>query len=261
MSPPRAVVPRSLASNWEWRRWGQSDPFWAVATERGRAKGEALPWTAEDFYATGESDWRDFSKHWHQFGLDTDTCLEIGCGAGRITHALSKTFDRVIAVDVSEAMLEQARQGVAGHNVHWKLSGLNLPVPDESVSAVFSTHVLQHLDNTETMLWYFYEAFRVLRPGGTLMIHVPVIQWPGTGRIAEILRLLFWPLRIVSNAMAWSKRRLGVRLMRMSAIPVPELFASVRAMGFEDIEIRFVAASRNQALHSFVMARKASAAS
>src|SRR4029077_9437302 len=40
------------------------------------------------------------------------TCVEVGCGPGRMTGALAERFDRVVAVDVSPAMLERARAAV-----------------------------------------------------------------------------------------------------------------------------------------------------
>src|SRR5262249_53790995 len=36
-------------------------------------------------------------------------CVEVGCGIGRMTPLLVERFDRVIAVDVSPAMLDAAR--------------------------------------------------------------------------------------------------------------------------------------------------------
>src|SRR6185503_19530850 len=45
------------------------------------------------------------------------TCVEVGCGPGRMTGALAERFDRVIALDVSPAMLERAREAVPNENV------------------------------------------------------------------------------------------------------------------------------------------------
>src|ERR687887_845859 len=62
------------------------------------------------------------------------TCVEVGCGPGRMTGDLAARFDHVAAVDVSPAMLERARAAVSAGNVDFRLvSGERLDgVEDES---------------------------------------------------------------------------------------------------------------------------------
>jgi len=95
--------------------------------------------------------------------------LEIGAGAGRMTHRFAELYGRVIAVDVSDKMLKLGRGNLAGvSNVEWVLgSGANLDVvPDCLVDDVFSYITLQHVPSTTAVLSYLEEAGRVLRPGG-----------------------------------------------------------------------------------------------
>jgi len=168
----------SLKSNQEWKQWGKEDPLYGVASWAGKEKSGSSPWTGEEFYALGESDWRDFLEHWTQYGVCQGTCVEIGCGAGRMTRMLSGFFDHVAAVDVSAEMIARARK-TAGSNVEFFLVDDNqIPAESGSTAAVFSTHVLQHLDSVEIGYGYFCEMHRVLRPGGTLMIHIPLYQFP-----------------------------------------------------------------------------------
>ena len=64
------------------------------------------------------------------------TCVEVGCGPGRMTGALAERFDRVLALDVSPAMLEQARTHVAATNVTFlAVPGDRLDVGDGEVRA------------------------------------------------------------------------------------------------------------------------------
>src|SRR5579884_4057853 len=54
-------------------------------------------------------------------GLDAKQMkvLEIGCGSGRITRALSEIFGEVYAVDISGEMIRQAREALQDRrNVH-----------------------------------------------------------------------------------------------------------------------------------------------
>ena len=249
--------PAPLASNAEWEAWGKADPFWAVATEPGRQRGASLAWTGEEFYASGASDWCDFFSQWRQYGVNAESCLEIGCGAGRFTRQAASVFEVVHAVDVSPHMIAQARQGVAAENVVYHLTGgLELPLADASVHAIFSTHVLQHLDDAETVTAYFLEFFRVLRPGGSILIHVPLYEWPGVGRIAALLRGIHRLLLNISQAWAWMRRRTGRKLMRGTAVNTRSLYSALATMGFREVEFRTFSTSRNGTLHSCVMAKK-----
>jgi hypothetical protein len=54
---PRKVN-NSLASNEDWKAWGELDPLTGVAIIRERAKHGANPWTDESFYEVGAIDWR-----------------------------------------------------------------------------------------------------------------------------------------------------------------------------------------------------------
>jgi len=152
-----------LESNTEWKQWGKQDPLFGVASWANKEKGSVSAWTDEEFYALGESDWRDFYRIWQQYGVSRETCLEVGCGAGRITRQLVNSFDHVQAVDVSEDMIKYARERIGAKNLQFfVVDGIHLPQPDGSVRAIFSTHVLQHLDNVNIGLSYFHEFFRVL---------------------------------------------------------------------------------------------------
>src|SRR5205085_2653776 len=73
-------------------------------------------------------------------------CVELGCGFGRMTDALAERFDRVLALDVSPAMLDQARKAVQASNVEFRLvSGAQLDSLDDGIAdAVVCYLVLQH---------------------------------------------------------------------------------------------------------------------
>lgn len=117
------------------------------------------------------------------------TCVEVGCGPGRMTGALAERFDRVLALDVSPAMLEQARAHVTAANVTFlavpgdRLEG----VEDRSADAVVCYLVLQHLPSGEVVRAYLREFARVLAPQGEAYIQVPVLQG-AAGRLRRALR-------------------------------------------------------------------------
>jgi len=97
-----------------------------------------------------------------------DTCLEIGCGVGRVGKIMSQRCERWIGADISPSMLQYAAQRLAGlSNIELvELHSNGLPeIADSSVDLVYSTVVFMHLYEWDRYK-YVVEAMRVLSPGG-----------------------------------------------------------------------------------------------
>ena len=120
------------------------------------------------------------------------TCLEVGCGPGRMTRALAERFGRVIAVDVSPAMLEQAAANANAANVSFRLvSGERLDgVEDATADTLVCYLVLQHLPGARVVRSYLREFARVLAPAGEGYVQIPVLE----GRVGRMRRALRAPV-------------------------------------------------------------------
>src|SRR5947207_8433230 len=71
--------------------------------------------------------------------------LDVACGTGFLTRHLLGT---VVALDQSEAMLEEARR-TTPHATFVLGDALELPVPDQSFDRVFTAHFYGHLHEPE----------------------------------------------------------------------------------------------------------------
>jgi SAM-dependent methyltransferase len=241
-------------SNIEWRKWGRDDPFYGVAGWEGRQRDGANPWTAEDFYALGQSDWTDFRRRWVNYGVDFGRVVEIGCGAGRLTKWMAADFAFVLGVDVSDGMIEVARSHVPESNVELRLGdGVTLPVETATVDGVFSTHVFQHFESFALAHANFSEAARILKPGGTMMVHLPVVMPPGLPGIGLAIAVK----RKLGDLRATVKRRRGVPLMRGLQYPWQWLIRELPALGLIDVELAVFATVSNGGYHACVLARRA----
>jgi len=150
----------------DWDERARENARYYVATSR-------TDWTDEDFFASGEkavsedilTDMTNICQ-----GKDPSAMrvLEIGCGAGRVTRALSKLFGEVHAVDVSGEMILRARQALAERpNAHvYRNNGYDLTVlPPIEFDFAYSSIVFQHIPSREVIENYVREAHRLLRPG------------------------------------------------------------------------------------------------
>jgi arsenite methyltransferase len=103
-----------------------------------------------------------------------ETVLDIGCGAGFDTLQAARQVGpsgKVIAVDMTEAMLAQTRSAAASldlANIEPRLGyAEELPVTDESVDVVISNGVINLTPDKAAVL---REIRRVLKPGGRFQI-------------------------------------------------------------------------------------------
>ncbi|MFA4901771.1 MAG: methyltransferase domain-containing protein [Desulfobaccales bacterium] len=103
-----------------------------------------------------------------------DAILDIGCGAGvdsLVAAHLAGPGGRVVGIDVTFAMLQQARAHLARlgwPQVSFQVADAEaLPFPDNDFDAVISNGVFNLTLNKAKAL---QEAHRVLKPGGRLML-------------------------------------------------------------------------------------------
>jgi ubiquinone/menaquinone biosynthesis C-methylase UbiE len=100
---------------------------------------------------------------------DSARVLEVGCGTGAIARALAARsgIGEVVGVDPSPGLLARARDMSSGFgNLSFReADGRHLPLPDADVDVVVAHTVLSHVPAPEGIIT---EAYRVLRPGGTL---------------------------------------------------------------------------------------------
>jgi ubiquinone/menaquinone biosynthesis C-methylase UbiE len=137
-------------------------------------------WTDETFFASGERNIaQDVLTDMTNICQGKDPALmrviEIGCGAGRLTRALSNIFGEIHAVDVSGEMVTQAREALADRpNVKfYQNNGCDLSVvPPLVFDFAYTSHVFQHIPSREAIETYVREVYRLLRPGALFKFQV-----------------------------------------------------------------------------------------
>src|SRR5579872_1087619 len=123
-------------------------------------------------------------------------CLDIGCGAGDVTHDLARAAGpggRAIGVDLDEVKIDIARReylerGIA--NVTFECTDITTWKPSEPVDVVYARFLLTHLTDPAALV----PAMRAhLRPGGLIIVedidfrgHVAEPASPAFARYVEL---------------------------------------------------------------------------
>jgi SAM-dependent methyltransferase len=120
-----------------------------------------------NFTATGKIELACL-KH---FGLKAgDSVLDVGCGSGRLTLAISKVPGiRYHGIDVAPEFLAHARSLAPPHFRFTLVDGLTIPDADSTADIVIFYSVATHLFLYETYV-YLQEAVRVAKPGGRILM-------------------------------------------------------------------------------------------
>ena len=150
-----------------------------------------------------------------------ETVLDLGSGAGFDCFLVADKVGkrgRVIGVDMTPEMIEKARENAREgnyKNIEFRLGEIeNLPAADKSVDVIISNCVINLVPGKRKV---FREAFRVLKPGGRLMI-------------SDIVLLKKLPDFIKSSIEAYVGCVSG-------AMQKDEYIRAIKAAGFEKVRI------------------------
>jgi len=97
--------------------------------------------------------------------------LDLGCGTGAYLNRLNEEY-RAFGLDFSPHAVGFCRERGLPRLV--KGDAQNLPFVDGSFDAIVSLDTFEHVEGDRAAM---AEAFRVLRPGGTLVMNVPAFRW------------------------------------------------------------------------------------
>ncbi len=95
--------------------------------------------------------------------------LEVGAGTGREGHVLAGEGARVILLDISQEALRLSRT-LSSAPAFLRANALQTPFPDNTFDLIYHQGLLEHFRDPMPLL---RENYRILRPGGWLLVDVP----------------------------------------------------------------------------------------
>lgn len=141
-----------MSTDREWEKWGEQDPYFGVITDPRFRKGEITSEVKHEFFFSGRVHVDHVlasCRKYIESSFAPRRVLDFGCGVGRLLLPFAAVAEAVVGVDISEAMLREARRNCDEHEV----MNVTLACSDDALSAVqgafdlvHSAIVLQHID-------------------------------------------------------------------------------------------------------------------
>jgi 2-polyprenyl-3-methyl-5-hydroxy-6-metoxy-1,4-benzoquinol methylase len=103
-----------------WTALGETEPHWSVLSA-DQFKQASLQDNLEQFNQSGRAEVERLFSMLSSYGIAlpaASTCIEYGCGVGRVSRWLAERFGTVIACDISNSHMELARKFVADNAVN-----------------------------------------------------------------------------------------------------------------------------------------------
>ena len=197
-----------------WNRFGETDPFWAVLAWPGTKDGR---WDVDAFFATGRDEIDAVMAYVDSLKADIarNAALDFGCGVGRLSQALVEHFANVHGVDISESMIDLARQFNqydARCQYHLNARDDLTIFENDTFDFIYSNITLQHMPPRFSRR-YIIEFLRILKPGGLAVFQVPDHPHSITQRLLQ-------PIKPTALWRWYQKIRYGQRpVMNMYGIP------------------------------------------
>jgi SAM-dependent methyltransferase len=199
-----------------WTHMGKERPHHSVLTNDAFLPHN-LARTIDQFWASGEVEAAQVLAIMkaHAFSAVGKTCVEYGCGVGRVTGALAPHFGQYYAYDISGAHLAEARERVDSlslTNVTLVQCADSFLSDLQPCDTFYSRIVFQH-NPPPLMDALVRSALRALKPGGLAIFQLPTYadgyafdfrQWLKDGHTLE-MEMHCLPQRHVFQAIADSE--------------------------------------------------------
>lgn len=167
---------------------------------------------------------------WHWCPPKASQVLDLGCGPGHWSARLAEAYPvaRVLGVDLSHGMLQQAREQQP--ELSWiQADAARLPLAAASMDLVFSSLMLQWCPDPLQVL---QEIHRVLKPGGqaclATLLPGSLLEidraWRGAGLVSQVL-----DFHAQTDWRAWIEAG-GLQCLQLEACPAIFYYADPRQL-------------------------------
>ncbi|HRO41479.1 MAG TPA: class I SAM-dependent methyltransferase [Flavipsychrobacter sp.] len=113
--------------------------------------------------------------------------LDVGCGGAWLAHTLVPKERKVISMDISDINPIRAIKQVASPHNHAIVADVfEMPITQESVDCIVASEIIEHVPDPKKFL---SELFKILKPGGRLIVTTPYNEFIRTSLCIHCNRL------------------------------------------------------------------------
>lgn len=223
----------------DWSEFGRTDPFYAVLTADDFRKDRLTEENLALFYQYGqtyvEQVLNTIQQHFDP-GFSPTRALDFGCGVGRLTIPLARIAQSITGIDISDAMLAEARARSAQldlANVEFLRSDDQLSALNGRYDFILSSLVFQHIP-----------------PARGDQIFRRLLSFLNVGGICSIQFLTHRPHRWVYQSYYWMRQNMpffkvfanliqgkpaSAPFMQMNPYSLEHIFSILQAEGMKEV--------------------------
>jgi len=233
-----------MSTDRAWEQYGKDNPYFGVLSDE-RFRGAGLSESARrDFYASGEEYVQETLAvcQRHFAAPARAKALDFGCGVGRLTIPLASHFESVTGIDISQAMLDEARANCSTlgvGNVRF-LQNLETLTEEQGTFSFINTFiVLQHIEPSRG-LDVVVAMLRLLGRGGYGAIHMTYARAKDRADLGSrtlgstAVQALRRPLSAVHRMLTRRDPE-----MQMNAYPLNKVLFILQDAGVQEVHTRF----------------------
>lgn len=232
-----------------WEYFGKHDPYFGVLTADQFKSDKLTEDAKEAFFASGRRYVEHICRVISGFGgapLAPKRALDFGCGVGRITLPLARMSESVVGVDVSEAMLAEARRNSEKQG----LTNTTFVRGDDQLTAVTGTFdlvhsfiVFQHIPPRRGEV-IVKRLVHMLRDGGIGVLHFTYAFGRGSSLARRLLIGAYQTVPALYGVRNLAKGRpFGEPMMQMNEYSLNRLMRILEEGGCHNIQVRFTETS------------------
>jgi 2-polyprenyl-3-methyl-5-hydroxy-6-metoxy-1,4-benzoquinol methylase len=238
----------------DWKRYGAEDPYYGVVSNDEFHRENLTDEVRRQFFKTGDEhvDYILGQIRAHMApGFFPRRVLDFGCGVGRCSIPFGKHSESVLGVDISEDMIEEAKQNanrLSAVNVKFMVSDADLSILNGSYDLIHSFIVFQHIPPRKGMR-FIAKMIDHLDDDGVAVLHILYhAEISRAHMVARWLRKRAIPIHWIANVFYGKPWRYP--LMEKNEYDLNRLFMLLRRKGCGNSIVRLTGA---QTMHGIII--------